>query len=170
MSSDLKGNVVEAKSDGKTVFYYTLLPESVVADFGLPAPLIVGVIDNPEGIDEPLEEVVSRSLKVNSEFKRTLHAFCAEVLSKMPQLESQAKAQGNGWVYIIDKRTPNPEGEVPPQDIVGAFEINNGKIVSYQDNKKYEVNSVNGFTNFGPSINSEFESYMIELAKKQVIP
>lgn len=166
MSSNLKGNVVEAKVDGKTVCYYTLLPEDVVADCGLPAPLIVGVIDNPEGADVPLEEIVSRSLKVNTEFKRTLHGFCAEVLSKMPQLESQASAQGNGWVYITDQRTPDPEGEVPPQDIVGAFEINNGKIVSYQANQKYEVNSVNGFTNFGSSINSEFESYMIEIAKR----
>lgn len=165
MSGDLKGSVVEAEVDGRTVFYYTLLPECVVSDYGLSAPLIVGVIDNPEGSDEPLREIVSRSLKVNSEFKKTLHGFCAEVLPNMPRLESQARAQGKGWLYIIDQRTPDPEGEVPPKDIVGAFEVSNGSIVGYQPNPKYEVNSVDGFTNFGSVINDKFKSYMIELAK-----
>lgn len=167
MSGGLKGSVVEAKVGENVVYYYTLLPEEVIIDCGLPASLIVGVIENPEGIGEPLEEVVSRSLKVNYEFKKTLHGFCAEVLCKMPQLESQAIAQANGWVYVVDQRTADPDGEVPAQDIVGAFEVNDGKIFRYQPNPRYEINSVNGFVNFGSPINGEFESYMIDLAQKK---
>jgi len=167
MSGNLMGNVVEVHKGAETVYYYTFLPESIVAEYGLPSSLIVGIIDNPESSSESLENVIKSSLKVNVEFKKTIQNFCENVLSKMPQIEIQANAQGNGWVYIIDQRTPDPAGEVPSQDIFGAFEISDGKVVRYQANPSYEIYSANGFINFGPLINSDFESYMVGIVENK---
>src|SRR5262249_21366909 len=35
----------------------------------------------------------------------------------------EALRQQDGWIYILDGRTPTPQGAVPPEDISGAFEV-----------------------------------------------
>ena len=38
----------------------------------------------------------------------------------LPGLIKEARRQGDGWVYIIDQRTRNPQLHTPPEDIIGA--------------------------------------------------
>ena len=39
-------------------------------------------------------------------------ARCGATLSG---LIAEARRQGDGWVYIIDQRTRNPQGHIPPE-------------------------------------------------------
>jgi hypothetical protein len=59
------------------------------------------------------------------------------------------------FIYIIDQRTPTPEGSVPPEDIIGAFEAAGGKIVpgSYQANGEHMILSPAGFFRLGSELN-----------------
>lgn len=159
----MEGNVIESEIGGEKVFYYTFLPEDLVTKHGLPKELIVGAVDDPRLAEGDLFEYVVKSLKVNRDFKDTVHNFCLDVLSGMSKFLNKAKEQRSGWLYIIDQRTPEPAGEVPPGDIIGAFEISNGKIASYKPNPNYSIKSKNGMVDFGPAINPEFEKYMERL-------
>jgi hypothetical protein len=61
---------------------------------------------------------------------------------------AEAARLGNGWVYIIDQRTPTPGGQVPPEDIIGAFEVKDGDILpgSYRASPNHMILSPNGFS------------------------
>ena len=61
---------------------------------------------------------------------------------------------------MIDQRTPTPQSAVPPEDIVGVFEIKSGRVVSgsYQANAKHLILSAHGFVRLG----SELQSCLLE--------
>ncbi|NQY66042.1 MAG: hypothetical protein HRT38_20660 [Alteromonadaceae bacterium] len=167
MAEILKGNVIEGEVDGAKVFYYTFMPNDLVNQYGLPSPLIVGVIDNPYDVNRTVNDVINDSFKPNSEFKKMLHSFCTDQLPKQTTLQDEAKEQEEGWIYIIDQRTLDPLGNVPPDDIVGALEVKGGVILGYQENGNYKIHSKKGFINFGKSINQEFENYMLNILMKK---
>jgi hypothetical protein len=60
---------------------------------------------------------------------------------------AEAKSTGDGYLYVIDQRTPTPQGAVPPDDIIGAFEVKGGEIVagSYRSNANHKILSARGF-------------------------
>src|SRR4051812_24574704 len=64
-----------------------------------------------------------------------------------PRYNAEAKRIGEGWVYVIDARPANPRGRVPPEDILGAFEVKAGRVVtdSYRRNAKHVILSKDGF-------------------------
>jgi hypothetical protein len=78
----------------------------------------------------------------------------------LPGLSAEAKRQGEGLVCVVDQRTPTPQGAVPPEDIVGVFEIKNGQVVpgSYQASPKHMILSANGFFRLG----SELQPCLLE--------
>lgn len=59
-----------------------------------------------------------------------------------------ARAQGSGWLYVIDERTPTPGDAVPPEDILGCFRVADGEIVagSYQPNPNHRLVTARGIT------------------------
>jgi hypothetical protein len=73
---------------------------------------------------------------------------------ELPGIIAEAKRQGEGWLYLIDQRTPTPHDFVPPQDIVGAFEVKNGQVVSgsYRPCPKHSILSSNGFFRLAPEL------------------
>jgi hypothetical protein len=65
-------------------------------------------------------------------------------------------------VYVIDQRTRTPQGAVPPEDIVGRFEVKGGQVVpgSYRPSPKHMILSSCGFFELG-----ELQPYLLaELA------
>lgn len=84
---------------------------------------------------------------------------------KDPGLQAAAAEQGDGWVYIIDLRTPEgPQGRVPPEDIIGGFEVRSGQIVieSYWANDGHRVLTENGLVQVPPWAR---DAFMRELAR-----
>ena len=76
-----------------------------------------------------------------------MHRVIADNCHHQPGCQAEAKRLGEGWVYVIDQRTPTPEGPVPPEDILGAIQVESGKIVpdSYRASHKHMILSPNGF-------------------------
>ena len=113
-----------------------LFPPALVESIGLPAHAIVGTLSE-QVADEPGPD----SFKPNPVFTDLLHRMVGRDAPGDPALRAEAARVGNGWLYVVDQRTPNPRGPVPPEDIVGYFAVQDGLPVarSYQGNPSYQL-------------------------------
>lgn len=124
--------------------YVTLLPPQTAFVQGLAPEAIVGVLSRPLAEGERITpEVFAR----NRVFVDFLHEVIARCAPSQPGFQAEARRLGSGWVYIIDQRTPTPGGPVPPEDILGAFQVQGGEVVpgSYRPSHKHLILSANGF-------------------------
>jgi|SRR5918911_918035 hypothetical protein len=124
--------------------YVTLLSPDIAFSQGLPPEAIVGVLARPLKPHEPITpDIFSR----NRVFVDFMHEVIARHAPNHPGLQAEAHRQGNGFVYIIDQRTRDPRGTVPPEDIIGGFEVKDGDVVpeSYQSNPNHMILSSAGF-------------------------
>jgi hypothetical protein len=119
----------------------------------------VGVCKKPLEMGESLTPL---NFKPNTVFVDFLHEVIARRGPESSSLQSAARAQGEGWVYLIDARTPTPEGDVPVHDILGAFAVKSGELVagSYQPNRHHTILSPDGIFQLESTL---FESLMEEL-------
>jgi hypothetical protein len=131
---------------------------------GLPAEGIVGVLTRPL---EPGEAITPAVFARHRAFVDFMHAVIAQHAPPQAGCIAEARRLGNGWVYIIDQRTPTPQGPVPPQDIVGCFEVKDGQVVtgSYRPNDKHRILSADGFCQLGAELQ---QCLLEELAKRSV--
>jgi hypothetical protein len=116
-------------------------PQEAESPGGIPLQAIVGDFVGAEG-DRSVE-----SFRPNPVFETFLHDTIRIWGPDDPELRASARHQSDGWVYIIDLRTPEgPLGRVPPEDIIGAFQVIGGLIVagSYQATGTHLVYSRHG--------------------------
>ena len=122
----------------------TLLPPQITFTKGIIPEAIVGVLKRPlkEG-----EAITSETFVRNKVFTDFMHEFIALHGPEVEGLQAEARKQGEGWVYLIDARTANPQGKVPPHDIIGAFEVKAGRLVpqSYKRNPNHVLLSQDGY-------------------------
>jgi len=124
-----------------------LSPEEVRRFGGLPNEAIVGVFAD--------QSASLAAFRPNPRFLAFLHRVIAVAGPNDPELVSAAASQGTGWVYLIDGRTPEgPEGRVSPEDIVGVFKVEEGKLVEggYQANDAYRAFTDNGIVQLPSSL------------------
>jgi hypothetical protein len=59
----------------------------------------------------------------------------------------EADVQGEGYIYLLDGRTPDPAGRVAPEDIIGAVKVEVGTVVrgSFQHNPRHRLLTQHGF-------------------------
>jgi hypothetical protein len=146
--------------------YVTLLPPELILEHGLAPEAIVGVLScllGPESRITP--EIFAR----NRVFVEFLHDVIARHAPQEPGLQAEAQRLGNGWVYVIDQRTPTPDGAIPPEDVLGALEVRDGMIVaeSYRPNPNHRILSDNGFFRLGDYLHQRL---MEELARRNSGP
>jgi hypothetical protein len=100
----------------------------------------------------------------NSLFVEFLHKSIEEYAPQTKSFQTTAQKLKNGWLYVIDQRTPDPGGNVPPEDIIGAFEIRKGKVIegSYKPNDKHRILSTKGFFR----LDAELYEYLIDKLQK----
>ncbi len=110
---------------------------------GLPRQAIVGLVTQT-GLDS--NQFTPETFKPNAAFREFLHETLAQCGLASPRLEAQARRIGDGYVYIIDARTPGPDGKVAPEDIIGSFKATRGQLVSgsYQANADHRIISDRG--------------------------
>lgn len=116
------------------------LPKEAVAGFVTPDP-------------NHLNQISPEQFRPNMPFVHFLHNIIKTYGPDDPALKSAAVQQNEGWLYIIDLRTPEgPQGNVPSEDIVGGFEVKVGKIVqdSYWANENHLIFSKNGLVRLPP--------------------
>lgn len=132
--------------------FVTFVPFEMFSVRGLVSEAIVGVLSRLLEDDEQITPDVFRRNRV---FVELMHDVIASHAPKDPTFQAEARRQGNGWIYVIDQRTPDPAGTVPPEDIVGSFQIANGRVISesYQSNSKHLILSSKGFFDLGANLN-----------------
>jgi hypothetical protein len=137
--------------------YVTCLSHEHVFAQGLAPEAIVGVLLRPL---QPGEAITPAAFARNRLFVDFMHEVIGRRGPQLPGLVAEAQRQGNGWVYVIDQRTRTPRGAVPPEDIVGAFEVKGGQVVpgSYRASPKHMILSPDGFFRLG----SELQACLLE--------
>lgn len=110
--------------------------------------------------------------KENTEFVEFMHKFIEKNTHKMESFIQEALKQQNGYIYIIDFRTPNGiMGDVPPEDIIGAFQVEEGKVIqdSYQRNTNHKVFTENGIVKLPEELNILLLEEILKACKENEI-
>lgn len=115
----------------------SMLPPEFVAEHGLPRPAIAGIFTKPAAKrGQPPWD----SFWVNPDFLQIVHEVVAALAPTMEALQSAARQQGDGWVYVLDDRSPDA-AQVPIEDVVGGFAVAGGEIDtgSYRPNPEWAL-------------------------------
>jgi hypothetical protein len=137
--------------------YVTCLSQEQIFSRGLAPQAIIGVLLRPLESGEAISPAVFAR---NRAFVDFMHGVITRRGPQLPGLMAEARRQAEGWVYVVDQRTRTPQGDVPPEDIVGAFEIKGGQVLadSYTPNPKHMILSPDGFVRLG----SELQPCLLE--------
>jgi hypothetical protein len=122
-----------------------LSPQEAMALNGLPREAMAGILVGGQYSVE--------AFRLNPLFVQFLHDVVRTFGPDDPELQHAATRQGEGWVYVIDLRTAEgPRGHVPPEDIIGAFEVAEGRILpdSYRANDGHRVFTDRGLVRLPP--------------------
>ncbi|MHA7627143.1 hypothetical protein [Corallococcus sp. M7] len=111
----------------------SVLPPERVLTGGLPIHAIASTLHDPHGGPDGFE--------VNPAFVALLHQVVRECAPADPAAQAVAQRLGRGWLVISDQRLPPGQERVPPEDIIGSFTIEAGRISSegYAPNAGYRV-------------------------------
>jgi hypothetical protein len=142
--------------------YVSLLSADHVFRRGLPGEAIVGQLRRPLATGEAM---TPDTFAANSVFRQYLHRFIAINAPLDPDMQAGARQQGDGFMYLIDQRTPTPGGDVPPEDIVGRFVVSNGQVKpeTYEPNPQHRLLSEHGFFRLGEWLEARLISELEQL-------
>jgi hypothetical protein len=149
-------------SFGPTTRVLSYLKPDIAFHSGLPNAAIAGTFRAES--DAPDDFVA------NPEFLELLHQVIIEHVPGSPGFAEAARKQGNGSISIIDHRTPDgPMGNVPPEDIIGAFAVVNGaaSAQTYHRNPHYRVYTRNGLTRLPAPLHAILVDKLTRLAKEK---
>ncbi|GAB1261919.1 hypothetical protein [Aurantivibrio plasticivorans] len=155
-------NLAEVHVDGKNIAVLTHLNTQEILENGISSSVIIGHYESTPYKDE-LKFDKASGFTPNKNYHTTINGFCEKILAKDPSTLEEAEGIENGWLYIIDQRTPTPETTVPPEDIIGAFIIEDGKIKEFKSNNNHRIVTNNGVTNFGRDKEEQYLSYLLKL-------
>lgn len=110
---------------------------------GLCDEAVVGEIDSTGG----RRARVPDWLRPNPAFLRLLHRTVAEFAHPLPAFADAARRQRAGYVRVVDERYRGPGTRVLPEDVMGRFEVADGRVVagSYRPNPHYRLFNERGF-------------------------
>ena len=140
---DERVHVFEVVVGGEPQAVLSFLPPDHVFANGLAADAIIGSMKTPVAAGGG---VTPDNVAVNPGFVAFLHAFIARTVPTDPGFQRAVADQQDGWVYIIDRRTPTPGGKVPAEDILGGFEVRQKALVpdSYRPIRAHRIVSERG--------------------------
>ncbi len=91
----------------------------------------------------------------NTTFVQFLHRLVADNIGTVAAARREAQRRGRGNLFVLDHRTPYPDGQVPPEDIIGALPIQRGVLLPgeyYQPNPDHRLLTSNGFFLLAPEL------------------
>ena len=138
--------IYHVRTDKAAFMAVSLLSPQEVFNKGVPSKAVVGTLP------ENSTKLSQAEFKPNRDFIEFLHHTIAKHAPTHPALQADAKQRGTGWIYIIDNRVADPQGEVEPEDIIGAFEIKAGRVSAstYQAMPKHLLVSKRGIFRLDP--------------------
>jgi hypothetical protein len=117
-------------------------------------------------LNEPSIGVVPGNISYNKDFLVHLHALVRDVMVNDRQVQERAKEQPNGFVFIIDRRSPAAESgstaEVDKEDIIGIFLCNDCKtdVSRYRPNPDYLLVSSKGIGQFPVAVEEKMRELL----------
>lgn len=117
-------------------------------------------------LTEPSIGVVPGNIAYNKDFLVHLHALVRDKMADDPQVVARAKEQPNGFVFIIDRRSPATEAgseeKVDKEDIIGIFLCNDFKTDAsrYRPNPDYLLISEKGIGQFPNIVETELQKLL----------
>ncbi len=125
--------------DGQIYRSLSLLSPAEVEQYGLPTEAVLGEIS------ALLPTMTPDQFEGNPSFVNLIHETVQVIGPTLPDLQTQAKAQGTGHVYVLDGRASSQE-RLTPEDILGQFKVRRGEIIgeSYIPNPEYKLLTNNG--------------------------
>jgi hypothetical protein len=121
-----------------------VIPPEEIQTRGIAAHTILGAF---EGLLQPGNPLPHERFVQNPGFVRVLHGVIRQHAPTSPGLRQEAERLGEGWLYVIDRRTARPEERVPPEDILGVFSVRSGEVIpaSYTPSPNYRLFTAQGF-------------------------
>lgn len=144
----------------------SLVPPEEAAAGGLPNETICGYWEESGAGGAP-------TFRENPAFVELLHRVIATAALADPSMREAAKRQGEGFLYVIDLRTPDgPQGDVPGVDVVGAFALNRGVLMagSYQANPDHRLVTSDGAFVLPPGLNQAVVDEVVRLTREYSRP
>jgi hypothetical protein len=154
-------NIVEAEDDrGQLHLYLVAIEPDDLSEHGLVAEAIVGELTGgPDHLDPD-------HFRPNPLFVQFLHWVLARHAAASPGFLEEAARQKEGHVYILDARTPTPDGAVPPEDIIGAIEISGAKPLRYVGSSRYVAFTHRGGPQLDPWLHARLVDELRALASR----
>jgi hypothetical protein len=124
--------------------YVALTSANAAFSGGLVPEAILGILKRPLIPEEPITPDI---FIPNSVFSKFLADVIARYGPEDADLQAEAARIGQGSVVLVDCRTPTPEGPVPPEDIIGVFQVEDGKVLpgSYLASPNHKLLTTDGF-------------------------
>ncbi len=148
-SFDLGATVV--RREDQMLLVMTYLPVEVIFERGLDPITILGhyatPIENPEDNAET-ERVMSNHEEFvqNPQFMEHFHRLVSVTVPQIPEFVEGARRQSTRYFYLLDARTPDPQGDVPSEDIIGVFDLEQGLVPeAYEPVPVYRLVGKNGW-------------------------
>ena len=140
--------LIEIEESGARKYFISLFLPDDFDDQKIPPEGIIGSLKNFDPSIKP--PFTPDNFIVNLGFIKFLHEVIRRRGPEDPELIASAQERGEGVGIMADRRCLKA-GSLDREDVIGAFEIKDGKIIpeSYQENEYYEVNSENGFMILG---------------------
>jgi hypothetical protein len=142
----MKVGVFEVRTKDGFVGMVSPLSHEFVFKKGLPNEAVFGTV--PSGNDK----ILPSNFTANPTFIEFLQGFVAEHTPSLAAFMDEARRLWDGYVYVIDYRTPDVYGDVPQEDILGVFEVRSGEPVSYKTNPNYRLFTERGFFVLHPEL------------------
>jgi len=112
----------------------------------------------------PDKEIGPDNISYNADFLVVLHQVVRGLMVNDEDVLKQAASQQNGFVFIVDRRSPEGE-EVEKEDVIGIFLVNEFKtdISKYRPNPDYKLISKRGVGKFPDEVEIELMTVLMEL-------
>ena len=166
-SKDSRITVVDCvdESDGKKKnrFYFSVLPAEMMFKHGLIPEAIVGEIKEKPLKGAPIDRT---KFFANTVFKNFLHSVIATCATH-PEVIAEAQRIGKGMVTVIDKRVPDLNGAIAPDDILGGFIVENGMVAGYSQNPNHVLLNQFGFFKLDAMIQAKLNEALNQILEKR---
>jgi hypothetical protein len=136
--------VFQVNVGAETQEVVSVVNPSTVFEHGLPTEAILGVLRSGATRGH---QITPERFQENPAFVRYLQSLIATRIGEVEAVRRAAQQQGEGYVYLVDARTLQPDGQVPSADVIGAVKVQAGTPVaaSYQPNPNHRLLTKDGF-------------------------
>lgn len=105
---------------------------------------------------DPEKGTAPENISFNADFLVLVHQVVRELMLTDPAVKAEIEKQENGFVFIIDQRSPTSE-EVIKEDVIGIYLVNDRQtdISKYRPNPDYLLIGRNGVAVFNDKVEEE---------------